>query len=166
MAPEDGFAPSEEAPATGGRPLPVPEPAPRVIVGPTLHDPLAEALRLIGLADEQGLQVRLMGGLSFHVRVPDWTAHVERERRDIDLATRSADRKALTGLLEGAGYAGDRQYNALYGHKQMYFMDPVRGRPVDVIVDRLEMCHTFVFTDRLGLDRPTVPLAEMALSKL
>ena len=100
-----------------------------------------------------------MGGLSFHVRVPDWTARVERERRDIDLATLSSDRKALSGLMEASGYVADRQYNALYGHKQMYFMDPARGRPVDVIVDRLDMCHTFEFTDRLGVDRPTVPLA-------
>ena len=153
-------------PGNGGRPLGAPEPVLAEVVGPTLRDPLAEALRLIGLADRDGLQVRLMGGLSFHVRVPDWTARVERERRDIDLATLSSDRKALSGLMEASGYVADRQYNALYGHKQMYFMDPARGRPVDVIVDRLDMCHTFEFTDRLGVDRPTVPLAEMLLSKL
>jgi len=166
MAREDRLPTSEEAPASGSRPLGTPEPAPPEVAGPTLRDPLAEALRLIGLADAGGLQVRLMGGLSFHVRVPEWTAGVERERRDIDLVTLSADRKAFSGLMEASGYVADRQYNALYGHKQMYFMDPARGRPVDVIVDRLEMCHTFAFTDRLALDRPTVPLAEMLLSKL
>jgi hypothetical protein len=166
MARDDRFRNSEEAPANGGPPLGAPEPIPPEVVGPTLRDPLAEALRLIGLADKDGLRVRLMGGLSFHVRVPDWTARVERERRDIDLATLSSDRKALSGLMEASGYVADRQYNALYGHKQMYFMDPARGRPVDVIVDRLDMCHTFEFTDRLGVDRPTVPLAEMLLSKL
>ena len=166
MAQQDRFGTSEKAPENGGRPLGAPEPVAPEVVGPTLRDPLAEALRLIGLADKDGLQVRLMGGLSFHVRVPDWTARVERERRDIDLATLSSDRKALSGLMEASGYVADRQYNALYGHKQMYFMDPARGRPVDVIVDRLDMCHTFEFTDRLGVDRPTVPLAEMLLSKL
>jgi len=166
MAPEDRFRTSEEAPASGGRPLGAPEPVPPEVVGPTLRDPLAEALRLIGLADKDGLQVRLMGGLSFHARVPEWTARVERERRDIDLVTLSPHRKAFSGLMEASGYAADRQYNALYGHKQMYFMDPARGRPVDVIVDRLEMCHTFEFRDRLAIDRPTVPLAEMLLSKL
>ena len=166
MAREDRFRTSEEAPANDGRPLGAPEPVPPEVVGPTLRDPLAEALRLIGLADKDALHVRLMGGLSFHVRVPDWTARVERERRDIDLATLSSDRKALSGLMEASGYVADRQYNALYGHKQMYFMDPARGRPVDVIVDRLDMCHTFEFADRLGVDRPTLPLAEMLLSKL
>jgi hypothetical protein len=132
----------------------------------TLADPLAEALRLIGLADAQGATLRLMGGLAFHARAPEWKAGVERERRDIDLATWSRDRKAVAELLAANGYVPDRQYNALYGHKQLYFVDPTRDRPVDVLVDRLEMCHSFVFADRLAIDRPTLPLAELLLSKL
>ena len=153
--------------ATAGRPVGAPaSEAPTGPTGPTLRDPLAEALRLIELADGAGLLVRLMGGLSFHARCREWTARVERERRDIDLATRSRDRKALTSLMESQGYTADRHYNALYGHKQMYFVDEARGRPVDVLIDRMEMCHRFEFADRLVVDRPTVPLAEMLLSKL
>ena len=153
--------------AAGGRPLPRPEPAPPADPGgPTLRDPLAEALRIIGLADAHGLQVRLMGGLSFHARCPEWTARIDRERRDIDVATRAKDSKALRELMESQGYTGDKQYNALYGHKQMYFVDTLRGRPVDVLIDRLEMCHQFAFADRLAADKPTIPLAEMLLSKL
>ncbi len=132
---------------------------------PTLPDPLAEALRLVTLADAAGLQVRLMGGLAFHARCPSWTARIDRDGRDIDLATRSRDRKALTGLMEANGYVGDRQYNALYGHKQLYFVDPGRRRPVDVLIDRMEMSHTFPFADRLQVDRPTLPLAELLLTK-
>ncbi len=164
-----GAVPADEGPqlADGGRPLPPPE----VILaedpgGPTKRDPLVEALRIIGLADAAGLQVRLMGGLAFHARCPEWTARIDRERRDIDLATRSKDGKALRELLSAQGYTGDKQYNALYGHKQMYFVDTLRGRPVDVLIDRMEMCHRFEFADRLATDRPTVPLAEMLLSKL
>jgi hypothetical protein len=134
--------------------------------GRTLRDPLAEALRLIALADGAGLLVRLMGGLSFHARCPSWTARIDRERRDIDLATRAKDRKALSELMEAEGYSADRQYNALYGHKQLYFVDEARNRPVDVLIDRMEMCHTFAFADRLAIDGPTLPLAEMLLSKL
>src|SRR3954470_20260761 len=83
-------------------------------------DPLHEALRLIDLAAARGLQLRLMGGLAFHARVPDWTARADRAGRDIDLATRSQDRKGVSELLIGEGYEPDRQYNALYGHKQLY----------------------------------------------
>ncbi len=107
-----------------------------------------------------------MGGLAFHARVPDWTARLDREGRDLDLATSSRDRKAVNELLIGEGYEPDRQYNALYGHKQLYFVDPDRRRPVDVLVDRLEMCHRFEFADRLGVHSSTLPLAELLLSKL
>jgi hypothetical protein len=159
--------PASIAPAEGGRPVGVAASEPDVEpAGPTLRDPLAEAFRIIDLADQRGLQVRLMGGLSFHARCPAWTARVERERRDIDLATRSKDRKALAALLMTNGYTADRQYNALYGHKQLYFVDEARSRPVDILIDRMEMCHRFEFADRLKLDAPTVPLAEMLLSKL
>ena len=134
--------------------------------GQTLADPLAEALRLIDLAARAGLQVRLMGGLAFHAQVPSWTARVDRERRDIDLATRARDRRALSELMTSSGYLADKQYNALYGHKQLYFVDAERQRPVDVLIDKLEMCHTFEFADRLGVEARTLPLAELLLSKL
>jgi hypothetical protein len=132
----------------------------------SLADPLAEALRIIELGDRQGIQARLMGGLAFHALCRGWTARIDREGRDIDLATRSRDRKALTELLVAEGYTPDRQYNALYGHKQLYFVDRAWNRPVDVLVDRLEMCHSFEFADRLAVSDPTLPPAELLLSKL
>ena len=132
----------------------------------TLEDPLKEALRLIALADKRGLALRLMGGLAFHARAPGWTSQVDRARRDIDLATSSPYRKGVETILIESGYVADRQYNALYGHKQLYFVDPRFDRPVDVLVDRLDMCHTFEFADRLSVDYPTLPLAELLLSKL
>ena len=112
---------NESAASFAGRPDGTPTP------GSTLVDPLAEALRLIGLADAAGLQVRLLGGLAFHAAAPEWTARIARDGRDIDLATRSRDRKAFSQLMESSGYLADRQYNALYGHKQLYFMDPIGG---------------------------------------
>ena len=132
----------------------------------TLEDPLGEALRLIALAGDGDLSLRLMGGLAFHVRAPDWTARIDRTRRDIDLATTGRSRKAVASLLVESGYLPDKQYNALYGHKQLYFVDPRFDRPIDLLVDRLEMCHTIEFGDRLALDHPTLPLADLLLSKL
>ena len=137
-----------------------------IMDGRTFEDPLAEALRIIGLADGAGLQVRLMGGLAFHARVPEWTARIDRSGRDIDLATRSKDRMSLSVLLLAEGYIPDRHYNAAFGHKQLYFTDPAWARPVDILVDQLEMCHRFEFASRLSVDRPTLPLAELLMSKL
>src|SRR4029077_17351713 len=101
--------------------------------------------RIIALADERGLMVRLMGGLAFHAQAPTWTRRINREGRDMDLATRADDRKSLSDLLIAEGYTPDRQYNALYGHKQLYFVDESHSRPVDVLVDRLHLGHTFTF---------------------
>jgi len=132
----------------------------------TLDDPLAEALRIVAVADERGLLVRLMGGMAVRAHAPDWTARSRRREVDLDFATRSKDRPAFFALLEAEGYTADKRHNALFGGKQGYFMDAARHRPVDVLVDRLEMCHRIEFANRLALSKPTLPLAELLLSKL
>ena len=132
----------------------------------TLEDPLAEALRIVDLADARGLQVRLMGGMAVRAHAPDWTHRTRRVEVDLDFATRGKDRPAFFKLLEEAGYTADRRHNALFGGAQGYFVDVPRRRPVDVLVDKLEMCHRIDFGSRLAASRPTLPLAELLLSKL
>jgi hypothetical protein len=132
----------------------------------TLEDPLAEALRIVTLAHDKGLIVRLMGGMAIRAHAPAWTARTRRTEVDLDFATRSKDRKGFFQLLEGEGYTADKQHNALFGGQQAYFVDVPRHRPVDVLVDKLDMCHRLEFGDRLDRSRPTLPLAELLLSKL
>jgi hypothetical protein len=132
----------------------------------TLDEPLAEALRIVDLADARGLQVRLMGGMAVRAHAPDWTHRTRRVEVDLDFATRGRDRPAFFRLLEEAGYTADRRHNALFGGSQGYFVDEAHRRPVDVLVDKLEMCHRIEFGSRLGASRPTLPLAELVLSKL
>ena len=132
----------------------------------TLADPLAEALRVVEVASEAGLLVRLMGGMAIRAHAPDWTARTRRTEVDLDFVTTSRDRAAFFALLETQGYSPDRQHNALFGRKQGYFMDMPRKRPVDVLVDSLEMCHRLEFGHRLGLSTPTLPLADLLLTKL
>jgi hypothetical protein len=132
----------------------------------TLEDPLAEALRIVDLADERGLQVRLMGGMAVRAHAPDWSHRTRRREVDLDFATRGKDRPAFFKLLEEAGYTADKRHNALFGGAQGYFVDVARQRPVDVLVDKLEMCHRIEFGNRLAASSPTLPLAELLLSKL
>jgi hypothetical protein len=132
----------------------------------TLQDPLAESLRIVDIAAMRGLLVRLMGGMAIRAHAPDWPARTRRVEVDLDFATRSRDRGAFYELLGAEGYTPDKRHNALFGGKQAYFVDVARNRPVDVLVDSLEMCHRFDFADRLALSSPTLPLAELLLSKL
>lgn len=132
----------------------------------TLEDPLDEALRVVDAATRAGLLLRLMGGMAVRAHAPDWTHRTRRREVDLDFATRSKDRKGVFALLEAEGYTPDRRHNALFGQHQGYFMDEARRRPVDVLVDKLEMCHRFEFGDRLAKSTPTLPVAELLLSKL
>lgn len=132
----------------------------------TLDDPLAESLRIVEVADREGLLLRLMGGMAVRAHAPDWTHRTRRVEVDLDFATRSKDRKAVFALLEREGYTPDRRHNALFGQQQGYFVDEAHRRPVDVLVDRLEMCHRIDLADRLGASRPTLPVADLLLSKL
>jgi hypothetical protein len=132
----------------------------------TLEDPLAEALRIVAAADAEGLLLRLMGGMAVRAHAPGWTHRTRRVEVDLDFATRGKDRKAVFALLEREGYTPDRRHNALFGQHQGYFVDEARRRPVDVLVDKLEMCHRIEFADRLAASRPTLPVADLLLSKL
>ena len=132
----------------------------------TLEDPLDECLRIVDAADRAGLLLRLMGGMAVRAHAPEWTHRTRRREVDLDFATRSKDRKAVFALLEAEGYTPDKRHNALFGQHQGYFVDEARRRPVDVLVDKLEMCHRIEFGDRLDKSRPTLPVADLLLSKL
>jgi hypothetical protein len=131
---------------------------------PAATDPLHEALDLVARAERAGIPLRLMGGLAVRVLCPDFPPRF-RSRQDLDLASTSAARPHLTELLVGLGYEPDRRFNALYGHKQLYFASP-RGRAVDVLLDAIEMCHVLEFRDRIERMPVTIDVTDLLLSKL
>ena len=111
----------------------------------TAENIVDEGIRLVRLANARGMALRLLGGIAVRALVPDWRMRAERPGRDIDLATNRSSRRAVAELLEGEGYTPDRRFNGANGHKQLYFVDSSRSRPIDVLIDRMEMCHTFAF---------------------
>jgi hypothetical protein len=127
-------------------------------------DALEEALSLVRGAGEVGIPLRLVGGLAVRVVCPDFPPRV-RDRQDLDLASVSRARAALTAFLVARGYEPDRRFNALYGHKQLFFSSP-SGRAVDVLIDRLDMCHVLPFHDRIERMPLTLDVADLLLSKL
>ena len=125
----------------------------------TLEDPLAESLRLVEVADKQGLTLRLMGGMAVRAHAPRWPARTRRREVDLDFATTSKDRSAIYKLLETEGYTPDRQQNALFGQKQAYFVDVPRRRPVDVSIKggrRFRTREPFAHRSKVGLERHVV----------
>jgi hypothetical protein len=127
-------------------------------------DPLPEAVALVDGAARAGLRLRLLGGLGVRVLCPDFPPRL-RPGQDMDLACASKGRRDVAAYLEKSGCVPDKMFNSLNGDRQMYFTAP-SGRPVDVMVDRLVMCHTLDFRPSFGNSSLTLDPAELLLSKL
>jgi hypothetical protein len=127
-------------------------------------DPLAEALGLVQGAVAAGVGLKLLGGLAVRVLCPGFPPR-QRSGQDIDLACLSRERSRVASYLEAAGCQADRRFNMLNGDRQMYFTAP-SGRPVDVMVDRLSMCHVLDFRPSFPRLPFTLDAMDLLLSKL
>ena len=128
-------------------------------------DLLQTAQGLIDEATERGVALRLLGGLAIRYLTPD-LPHRTRVAQDLDFASRGSARRPLTDFLAERGFEADRNFNALYGNKQLYFAHPETGLAIDVMVDKVAMCHTLAFADRLERLPYTLDPMDLLLSKL
>jgi hypothetical protein len=129
-----------------------------------VDDPLPEAIALAQGAADAGLGLKLLGGLAVRVLCPEFPPRL-RIGQDMDFACMSKGRKNVVAYLEKSGCQPDRRFNNLNGDRQMYFTAP-SGRPIDVMVDRLTMCHTLDFRPAFGRLPLTVDAVDVLLSKL
>jgi hypothetical protein len=127
-------------------------------------DPLPEAVGLVQGATGNGLPLRLLGGLGVRVLCPGFPPRL-RPGQDMDLACTGKGRREVAAYLEASGCAPDRRFNSLNGDQQMYFTAP-SGRPIDVMVDRLVMCHTLDLRPSFRNSSLTLDPADLLLSKL
>jgi len=136
---------------------------PEDLVG-TADDPLVEASSLAEGASEANVPLRLIGGLAVRVLCPDFPPRLRRDQ-DIDFACLGKGRKQVMTYLEERGCQPDRRFNNLNGDRQMYFNAP-SGRPIDVMVDRLTMCHTLDFRPGFTALPLTLDVVDLLLTKL
>jgi hypothetical protein len=133
----------------------------------TSPDIVAEGERLVRIASGSGLTLRLLGGIAIRLRCPSSTQPpFSRNYGDLDFAAPARTGRAVATLLESAGYRGDRRFNALHGHKRLRFLAAERDWHVDIFLGTFDMCHSLDLESRLQLDCPTLPLADLLLTKL
>jgi len=121
----------------------------------------------MGMILEAKLRVRLMGGLAIRIQSRSATRPpYERSYGDFDLVAHDRDVPALRRLLDGAGYVGDKLFNAIHGAQRLVYSAADGRWSVDVVIDRLEMSHTIGLKDRLATDGLTLDLADLLLTKL
>ncbi|HEX7290091.1 MAG TPA: nucleotidyltransferase family protein [Conexibacter sp.] len=131
-----------------------------------LADIAEETIRLLGAAEQADVPVRALGGMAVVLRVGEKPPALRRGVEDIDLAVPKGQGRGAARFLAAQGYAPNEAFNATHGAQRMIFDDHGNDRHVDVFIGRFQMCHELVFDDRLALDRHTLPLAELVMTKL
>lgn len=129
----------------------------------------AEVRDLVDAMDAAGLPFRVLGSIGVALHSHDAAAIIpsfSRTYADIDFAAYRRDAAAIGRLLVGRGYVDDREVYVGSEGARSIFDHPDRGLHLDVFYDRLEFCHVIPLTGRLDVDRPTIPVAELLLSKL
>jgi hypothetical protein len=130
-------------------------------------DIVDEARRVVAGAESADVTLRVLGGVAVQLHT-DGEVHAELARpcRDIDLVTTKKQGRASAAVLRDLGYEPNTRFNAMHGSTRLVFYDREHGRQVDVFVGEFRMCHAIPIADRLHLERETVPLAELLLTKL
>jgi hypothetical protein len=131
-----------------------------------LEDIVAEGGRLLALADDNDVDLRLLGGVAVRLHASECPAALDRQYKDLDIAIPKKASAPLDQLLRNAGYNPHVSFNAMHARERGLFFDDDHGRQVDVFVDSFRMCHAIPLADRFAAEKGTVPLAELLLTKL
>jgi hypothetical protein len=131
-----------------------------------LEDIVSEGERLLGIASDQGVPLRLLGGVAVRLKATEVPASLAREYKDIDFAVTKKGGGAADKLLREAGYEPHVAFNAMHARERGLYYDEGNGRQVDLFIDAFRMCHEIPLGKRLDVETQTVPLAELMLTKL
>ncbi len=130
-------------------------------------DGVTEALRIVTEAEKRNVVLRIVGGIAFRLRSPSSsTSNLKRTYADIDMIGRSDQSKQIKSLFKDLGYEPRERFNQMNGRVRLIFNDLENNRRIDIFLNIFEMCHKFDFTDRLQVDKVTLPLADLLLTKL
>jgi hypothetical protein len=128
-------------------------------------DAFDRALGVVKEASDRGVPLKLLGGQAVRLLCPQYP-HRARTGQDMDLASVSSSRKQVMEFLAEMGFVGDQRFNTLHGDRQMFFTTPDGATNVDVIMDRLVMCHALEFRDRIARMPYTLDVTDLLLTKL
>jgi len=128
-------------------------------------------MRIIDAAGERGIILRILGGAAIRMHSPGSDHMYELLKRvpkhDMDFVSYSKFRPLTRQFMKDMGYT---PYVTLamtsgVGRHRQIFNDAEGNKAIDVFLDILPMCHVIDFRDRLEVDHPTVPPAELFLLK-
>ena len=138
---------------------------------------LGEAVRIIDAGAERGVTLRLFGGLAVRVHCTK-LEFCERDHADLDMVGLTSRRRQISALMKELGYHDNAVVTlATQGRQLQFSRRCIHGDAeahvlvhpddhVDVFLDAFAMDHEIDLKDRLGLERYTIPVSDILLTKL
>jgi len=124
-------------------------------------------IKLVQEAEKRKSKLRLLGGIavfqSSHGAVDK--PSLRREYKDLDFAVNRKGVRPLGEVFSSQEWEEDRRFNALHGQDRLlfYYQEELQA---DIFISRFEQCHVLNLENRLELNSPTLPLADLLLTKL
>ncbi len=128
-----------------------------------------ELKRIIKASDDAGVILRVIGSLAFQLHCPKFgylQQAMGRAYTDLDFAAYGKQTGEIRSLMSKLGYADNKEVFIVSGGERAIFDRPQIGLHVDVFYEKLDFCHVIRWENRLEVDKPTIPLAEMLLEKM
>ncbi|MFX0013924.1 MAG: hypothetical protein ACFFB2_12935 [Promethearchaeota archaeon] len=137
---------------------------------------IEEANKLVSKAEESGIHFRLVGGLAIRLHVQshgleDLYKRLKRlgdkaEITDIDGAISYKHMKKMDKFMNNMGYAKRQPTLSTAASQRRIYIHPKNWWFVDCFYGKIKFNHDIDLDHkRLGLDSPTLPLAELLLGK-
>jgi hypothetical protein len=126
-----------------------------------------EGKRILDTARDRGIVLRLLGALAIRTHCPEFSYIHEKAGRtlsDLDVAAYQKQGPEISRFFKDVGYKNSA-LGAIPGLKRAVFLGDGEMH-IDIFYEGLEMCHDISFKDRLEVDYPTIPLAELLLEKM
>jgi len=126
---------------------------------------IAGVKALIDAGEEEGLRLRLLGGLAVRLACPSSARPpFDRTCSDADCVV-VADPGKVQAFIGSQGWLPEAEFNLYNGDRRLLFTSP-EGNKLDVFIKVFGMCHDFDFSRRIPKFGYTVYPADLVLTKL
>ncbi len=128
-----------------------------------------ELKRILTASEEAGILLRVIGSLAFQYHCPKFgylQSAMGRAYTDIDFAAYNRQVKEIRELMTRLGYHENREVFIVSEGDRAIFENTKIGIHIDVFYEKLAFSHVISWNNRLEVDNPTIPLAEMLLEKM
>ena len=127
------------------------------------------AKELSGVTAGAGINFRLHGSSGIRAKLARALTILDRAKRqpkDVDGVILSEDREKLRKLLLSSGWLENVELTARSEGSRMRFAIPKERLVLDISVDALDFARRLDLRNRINLDWPTIPGADLLLGKL